>query len=234
MLGRFARYIDRRWDFSELVGQVRDSRPRFQIPASSVFLSVFGMFATRQKSFNALEQGFKIPQRWEPWVRPHIPSADTLGYSLERFDPEPLRDALARVAHQAKRKKALKRLKADSRNPYWMAALDGHELWSSFKRCCGQCLKRDLEVNGQTVLQYYHRVVVLQLVGVSPALILDVELILPGEDEVAAATRIVRRIRKRYPHFIDLLTMDALYLQAPFTLTFLEEGFEAVTVLRLR
>lgn len=232
MLGRFARYVETTWAFSELIGQVRDSRPRAQIPAKSVFLSAFGMFATRQRSFNALEQNLKISQRWEPWVGPRLPSADTLGYSLERFDPEPLRDALARVAHQAKRKKAFKHLKKDSRNPYWMAALDGHELWASFKRCCDQCLKRDIEVNEQSVLQYYHRVVVLQLVGVSPALILDVELILPLEDEVAAATRIVRRIRKRYPRFIDLLTMDALYLQAPFTLALLEEGFEAVTVLK--
>jgi hypothetical protein len=232
MLGRFARYIDRRWDFSDITGQVRDSRPRFQIPARSVFLAVFGMFATRQRSFNAMEQHLKIPQRWEPWAGPRLPSADTLGYSLERFDPEPLRDALAQVAHKAKRKKAFKRLKPGSRNPYWMAALDGHELWSSFKRCCDQCLQRNVEVNGQAVLQYYHRVVVLQMVGVSPAFILDVEPILPGEDEVAAATRIVRRIRKRYPRFLDILTMDALYLQAPFTRALLEEGFEAVTVLK--
>ncbi len=232
MLGRFARYVEDTWAFSDIIGQVRDSRPRFQIPASSVFLSVFGMFATRQRSFNAMEQGLKIPHRWEPWVGPRLPSADTLGYSLERFDPNPLRDALAQVAHQAKRKKALKRIKKDSLNPYWMAALDGHELWSSFKRCCDQCLHRYIEVNGQSVLQYYHRVVILQLVGVSPALILDVELILPGEDEVAAATRIVRRIRKRYPRFIDLLTMDALYLRAPFTTALLEEGFESVAVLK--
>jgi hypothetical protein len=232
LLGRFARYINQRWDFSDIVLQMQDSRPRLQIPAKSVFLSVFGMFATRQRSFNALEQHLEVPQRWESWVGPRIPSADTLGYSLERFDLDPLRDALAKVAHKAKRKKVLKRLRKDSRNPYWMAALDGHELGSSFKRCCDQCLQRNIEVNEQTVLQYYHRVVVLQLVGVTPALILDMELILPGEDEVAAATRIVRRIRKRYPRFIDILTMDALYLQAPFTKALLEKGFESVTVLK--
>jgi hypothetical protein len=197
-----------------------------------VFLSVFGLFALRLPSFNALEQGLKMPARWEPWTGSRRPSADTLGYSLARFDLEPLRDALARVAHQVKRKKALRRVRPESRNPFWMGALDGHELWSSVKRCCGQCLTREVEVNGGKVLQYYHRVVVLQWVGVTPALILDIEPIQPGEDEVAAAERIVRRIRRRYPRFLDGFTVDALYLRAPFTKAAQEEGFDVVTVLK--
>jgi len=190
------------------------------------------MFSMRLPSFNELEQQLKIPQRWTPFVGPRSPSADTLGYSLEGFHLDPLRDLLADVAHQAKRKKALRRLKSSSRNPYWAAALDGHELWSSYKRCCSQCLRREIQVNGTMVTQYYHRVVALQLVGVTPALPLDYEPVLPGEDEVAAATRIVQRIRQRYPRLIDILTVDALYLQAPFTLTLLEEGFDVVTVLK--
>jgi len=232
LLGRFSHYIERTWGFADIVQHVRDQRPRYRIPPSSIFLSVFAMFAVRIPSFNELEQQLQVPQRWQPFVGPKLPSADTLGYSLKGFDLGPLRDALARVAHQAKRKKALKRLTKDSRNPYTMAALDGHELWSSFKRCCSQCLKRDIEVNKKIVTQYYHRVVALQLVGVTPALTLDDEPVLPGEDEVAAAIRIVRRIRKRYPRLIDVLTVDAAYLEAPFTLATLEEGFDVVTVLK--
>lgn len=231
-MGRFARYVERTWGFADFIRRVRDKRPRGRIPSSSIFLSVFGMFSVRLQSFNELHQQFQIPGRWKPFIGSRLPSADTLGYRLERFDLNPPRDFLAEVAHQARRKKALKRLKKDSRNPYTMAALDGHELWCSFKRCCPQCLKRDIEVNKEIVTQYYHRVVALQLVGVTPALMLDYEPILPGEDEVAAATRIVRRIRERYPRFIDILTVDAAYLEAPFTLSTLEEGFEVVTVLK--
>ena len=231
-MGRFARYVERTWGFADFVRRVRDRRPRCRIPPSSIFLSVFGMFSIRLQSFNELELQFQIPRRWKPFIGPRLPSADTLGYSLKGFDLNPPRDFLAEVAHQAKRKKALKRLKKDSLIPYTVAALDGHELWCSFKRCCPQCLQRDIEVNKTIVTQYYHRVVALQLVGVTPALPLDYEPVLPGEDEVAAATRIVRRLRQRYPRFIDILTVDAAYLEAPFTLAALEEGLEVVTVLK--
>ena len=231
-MGRFARYVERTWGFADFIRRVRDKRPRRRIPPSSIFLSIFGLFSTRLPSFNALEQQLKIPQRWEPFIGPRLPSADTLGYSLERFDLNPPRDFLAEVAHQARRKKALERLKKNSRNPYTVAALDGHELWCSFKRSCLQCLTRDIDVKGQTVTQYYHRVVALQLVGVTPALMLDYEPILPGEDEVAAAIRIVRRIRERYPRLIDILSVDAAYLEAPFTRAALEERVHLVTVLK--
>lgn len=232
MLGRFSRYAERTWGFADFIRQVRDKRPRGRIPCSRVFLSIFGMFCLRLESFNELEQQFRIPRRWDCFIQGPPPSADALSYILERFDLNPLRNFLSSVAHQAKRKKALKRLKKDSRNPYTLAALDGHELWCSFKRCCPQCLKRDITVNEKIVTQYYHRVVALQLVGVTPALTLDYEPVLPGEDEVAAAIRIVRRIRQRYPRFIDILTVDAAYLEAPFTLATLEEGLEVVTVLK--
>ena len=232
MLGRFSRYAEQRWDFLTIVHHVRDSRPRPQIPASSIFLSVFGMFAVRQKSFNELELQFRIPDRWNTFVQGRPPSADTLAYALERFDLEPLREGLAQVAHQAKRKKAFRRIRKGSRNPYWSAALDGHESGASYKRCCDQCLTREIETTQGLKIQYYHREVQLQLVGVTPALTLDLEPVLPGEDEVAAAIRIVRRIRKRYPRFIDLLTIDAAYLEAPFTRAVLEEGLDVVTVLK--
>ena len=39
-------------------------------------------------------------------------------------------------------------------------------------------------------MEYYHRIVVGQWVGVTPAAILDLELIAPHEGEVAAARRI--------------------------------------------
>lgn len=231
MLSRFARYLENGWDFPNMVTHVRDSRSAAVIPTSSVFLSAFGLFATRRPSFNAMEQDLKMPSRWEPWVGKSKPSADTLGYSLSRFDLDRLRDNLARIAHQAKRKKALRRFSLEP-TPYWGAALDGHELWSSFNRCCDQCLTRELDTAQGPQIQYHHNVVVLQMVDVTPALILDIEPILPGEGEVAAATRILRRLRLRYPRFLDFITADALYLQAPFIQAVREEGLDAIVVLK--
>lgn len=231
VLSRFARYIEQVWDFPTIVKSVRDSRSEAKIPASSVFLSAVGLFAVRLGSFNALEQQLNVPGRWDPWVGPAKPSADTMGYSLARFDLDPLRDALALVAHKAKRKKALRRLSPDP-TPYWGAAFDGHELWSGFHRCCDKCLTRQVDTPKGPKTQYYHRIVMLQMVDVSPALILDIEPILPGEGEVATALRILDRLLFRYPRFLDFVTADALYLQAPFFHAVEDKGLHVIVVFK--
>lgn len=155
MLRRFAKYLDKTWDFSQAAAEVQDSREWFEIPTSAVYLSCFGMFALRLPSFNALEGELKLPRRWDPWVGAKKPSADTLGYVLKRMDLGSLRGRLVKINHEMKRKKILK----SKCPPYFAAAVDGHELFCSFKRCCPMCMVREIEVKGEIVKQYYHRVV---------------------------------------------------------------------------
>lgn len=229
MLARLARYLQRTWDFDQHLAHLGDTRQSAQIPTASVFLSALGMYALRLPSFNELEQQLKLPGRWEPWVGPRKPSADTMGYALERFDLETLRDVLCEVAHAFKRKKALKRLYPDL---YWVGALDGIETYQSRKRCCPECSQRTVGTEQGPGIEYYHRYVVLQLVGVSPALLLDVEPLWPGDTEATAAVRLLKRVKKRYPRFIDVLSLDAFYLQAPFVHKALELGYHLVIVLK--
>jgi len=226
MLGRLAEYLRKKWDFVAIIESQRDRRNKAQIPTANIFLSVFVLFASRLGSLNSLEQHLRMPRGWKSLT---VPSADTIGYCLRKFDLEHLRDSLSQVAHQAKRKKAL------SRRAYkdqWIAALDGHELWASQKRCCDHCCVRTVRLGEQTVKEYYHRVVMLQMVDLWPPLILDFELILPAEDEVAAGLRILRRVRERYPRFFKVLTLDALYLQRPFMKEATNLGFELIIVLK--
>jgi hypothetical protein len=229
MLARFARYLEGTWNFDQHLARIRDSRLYPQIPTVSLFLSAFGMYALRLPSFNELEQQLKIPGRWESWVGPIKPSADAMGYGLEHFDLEALREVFADVAHEFKRKKSLKRLYPDS---YWVGAIDGIELYSSRKRCCSACSQRQIHTAQGPVVEYYHRYVVLQLIGVVPALLLDIEPVGPGETEVAAASRLLLRVKQRYPRFLDVLSLDALYLQAAFVKKALELGYHLVIVLK--
>lgn len=229
MIGRFARYAERRWNFLDILENVRDTRQNPPIPTSAVFLSVFGMHAVRHGSINALEQQLKIAGRWEPWVGPIKPSADTVVYAMERCDPEPLRRALADAARLAKRKKAFRRLYPDN---YWVGALDGIETYKSKKGCCSTCCQRNLGTEEAPIIEYYHREVVLQIVGVTPACILDEEQILSGETETTAALRLLERFHARMPRFLDVLTMDAFYLQAPFAKSALDLGYGLVTILK--
>jgi hypothetical protein len=82
------------------------------------------------------------------------------------------------------------------------------------------------------VTEYYHRAAVCHLVGFELAAPLDLEMIQPGEDEVAAAGRLVRRVCRNYPRLFEAFVADALYFQAPFVNLCLELGKHVLTVLK--
>lgn len=229
MLRRFLAYLDKRFDFRRRVDGLRDTRQMPQIPTANVWLCVFGMFVFRVRSFNAVEQELRRPKRWERFVGAQKPSADTLGRVCgQLFVPE-LRELLVGINRMAWRSKAIHlRLGAS----YRVVAIDGHELWASRARCCDGCLVRDVRVGETRVLEYYHRVVVAQWVGVTPPGIVDLERVRPHEGEVVAARRLVERILLTYPRLIDVICADALYLEAPFIQIVLNTGKHVVVVLK--
>jgi len=229
MICRFARYLDRTWGFQKLLVHVRDGRKEPQVSVRSVWLSEFGMHALRLGSHNALGQQLQIPARWEAWVGQIKPSIRTCERSLETCDLQGQREIIALVAQEGKRKKVFCRLYQDA---HWVGALDGVEPYASFKRCCLECLTRDVKVGAEIMTQYYHRYVVLQLVGVVPVLELDLEPLLPGDTEASAGLRLLRRFTERCPRFLDAITLDAFYLQAPFVLEALKFGLTLVIVLK--
>lgn len=64
MIGRFARYAERRWNFLDILENVHDTRQNPSVPISAVFLSVFGMHADR----DYLDADGKLGA---PYLRPH-------------------------------------------------------------------------------------------------------------------------------------------------------------------
>jgi len=197
-----------------------------------VWLCVFAMFVVRLRSFHALEQALRQRPGWRAWLGPgRRPSADTLGRVLARLDLPALRALVATVNRRAWRAKMIHGPVGES---YRVVAVDGHELWASRARCCAECLTREVTVGhrGQVVREYYHRVVVAQWVGVTPPAILDVERVRPREGEVVAARRLLARIVATYGRLIDVVTADALYLEAPFIRQVLAAGAHVVIVLK--
>ena len=214
-----------------MVDRARDSRQNPKIPSSAVFLSVFGMHARRLGSLNRLEAELRIPARWEPLVGKRKPSAEAVNHATARWDLAGLRWMLAEAGKMGKRKKVFRRLYPDS---HWVAAIDGVETYRSRKRHCSKCLTCKVEVGKEKkeVTEYYHREVALQLIGVTPALTVDIEPLLPGDTEVSAALRLLERVRETLPRFIDVLSFDAFYLQAPFVKKVLDMGYGVVIVLK--
>jgi hypothetical protein len=191
------------------------------------------MCVLRLRSFNGLEQELRRSRRLESFVGRRKPSADTMGRVLSRFDCGRLRGMMKEINRGAWRRKAIHPRIGES---YRVVAVDGHELWASRARCCEGCSVREVTVGKKEkkrkVKEYYHRVVVAQWVGVTPPAILDVELVNKGEGEVAAAKRLVQRVTLNYSRLVDVITADALYLEAPFINTVLGAGKQFVIVMK--
>src|SRR5712692_10110053 len=82
-------------------------------------------------------------------------------------------------------------------------------------------------------LECYHKQVYAQLSGPRLSVLLDVEPMRPGEEECAAALRLLRRMRKQYgPRFFDLV-VDSWYANGPFLKTVVQElGWPVIAVLK--
>jgi Transposase DDE domain len=102
----------------------------------------------------------------------------------------------------------------------------------SRKRCCEQCCRRQIKVGGQEVTEYYHRGVVAHLIGFALPIVLDIEMIRPGEGEIVAARRLLERLLKRYARFFDAVQGDAIYWEAPLFELCRKHGKHLLAVLK--
>jgi Transposase DDE domain len=190
------------------------------------------MFWARMRSLNALEMSGQS-HFWKHWLNAPMPSADTMGEVHSKMDANTLRDAIHQAYGQLKRNKAL----PDDRGISF-AIVDGHESHTSYLQHCSGCLARTVHFDSGDRTQYYHRQVTLMLVTGAPAsreplrILLDHEPQLPGEDEIATAERLLKRVIDRYPRAFDLVLMDGLYARANFFNFLLDRNKHALAVLK--
>jgi hypothetical protein len=235
-LSQFVAYAQKRFDLHLLAGDFTDSRPAPDIPSRAVWLSLMLGEVVHIPSLLQLEEETKLPQ-WQRWVGYTDPiSHDTFGYVSERLDPAQLRRAGVWINRKLKRGKAFE---ASKLSGLLVVSLDANEQFSSDHRCCEDCLSREVtrkNADGQEVkqTQYYHKQVYAQLSGPQLSVILDFEPMRQGEEECAAALRLLRRLRHQYgPRFFDVVVVDSWYANGPFLKTVVEElGWPVVAVLK--
>jgi hypothetical protein len=87
-------------------------------------------------------------------------------------------------------------------------------------------------VGGREVTEYYHRGVVAHLIGLGLPIVLDLEMIRPGEGEIVAARRLLARLLKRYARFFDAVEGDAIYFEAPLFELCRKHGKHLLAVLK--
>jgi hypothetical protein len=189
--------------------------------------ALFLMFLGRIGSLNGLAQT-RPSAFWSRRLGCRLPSADTLGRVMTGVDPDEFREMLYEFYRAQKASKAVP---APSHGLITLV-VDGHESTSSELRQCAGCLVRYIDVGGTKRAQYYHRYVGAVLVGEGAPLWIDIEPQRAGEDEVAAATRLVGRVHRHLPRAFDVVAGDGLYAQAPFFRAMRALGKDVIAVLK--
>lgn len=234
-LRQFWHYTDKVFHLPARLRAVRDHRSQPEIPTRVFSVSLLLGAVVRVASLLALQaqtgrRGWQRQVGWKQSI-----SDDAFGYVLARYRIEDWRAVLVDVNRTLKANKALESAKI---NGLLVVALDANEQFKSRCRCCPECCRRQVEVKDaagqtQTVTEYYHRQVYAQLHGPDFSVILDLEPIRPGEDEAAAALRLLGRMRRLYgPRFFDAVTVDAWYATGPFLGAVRKLGWGVVSVLK--
>jgi hypothetical protein len=217
VLRRLVAWSEKIFDLSAVViAPVSDRRRQPRIPTAVVVKSAIVMFWARLGSLNALDLTARA-SFWRKWLAAPTCSADTMGRVHALMDAGELRQGIHHIYERLKRNKAL----PDTQG-MGIAVVDGHESHASYLRHCAGCLERTLHLETGDRIQFYHRQVTVMLLPGAPGgrepirLLLDLEPQRPGEDEVAAAMRLLERVIHSYPRAFDLVLADALYAAAPF------------------
>jgi hypothetical protein len=234
-LAQFLQYARKVFGLQRLLQSVRDGRCAPQIPLLAVSLCLVLGVILRVSSYLDLAQQTQR-RRWRRLCGLKGPiSDDTFAYVSERLQPEDWRQNQAAVVKTLKCNKALESCKI---NGLLFLSLDANEHFKSRSRCCPGCCQRQVELTddqGQKykVTEYYHRYVFAQINGPKLNVLLDVEPIRPGEDECAAALRLLGRVRRIYgPRFVDGITADAWYARGPFLRAVRKLGWWWLVVLK--
>jgi hypothetical protein len=235
-LAQFLQYAAKVFDLKRLLRSVRDGRSEPQVPVLPLALCLVLGVVLRIGSHLDLAHQTKHRRRWRHLCGLKAPvQHEIFGYVTERMHPEDWRANQATLAKHLKRNKALESCKI---NGLLFLSIDANEHFASFSRTCPRCCRRQVEVLDEAgkkvkVTQYYHRYVFAHLSGPKFNLVLDVEPILPGEEECAAALRLLGRIRRLYgPRFFDGITADAWYAKGPFLRALDKLGWLWVVVLK--
>lgn len=222
MLRRVLRYADARFGLGPRLDGTCDPRQRRRIPWSVIVRSMMLTVLARVGSLNATDASRHANVRYA-WVGCVLPSADWIGEVATMMRPDDLREIIHATYTALKRGKMIEPVQG-----FLPVVIDGHEVCASYTRCCAACLRRS--VNGRT--QYYHRVVVAQLVTRRFCLMLDVEMARTGEDEVAAALRLLKRLYRAYPRAWNIVLADSLYARADFFRFVRSHGDHVLTVVK--
>lgn len=200
-------YLSKVYDLKKMVKSANDGRSKKIISSSTLFSVILFGFLFRISSMEELDRMIKKGQFKKLIPRKEkIGSHDTVRRSLQVWDLEHLHSCNKDIVHKTKRNKVFAKGSIDGLR---VAAIDGMEFFSSTSRCCSGCLERT--PRDKTEKEYFHRAVVMQMIGKDPRLFLEMEPIKKqdgsdkSEGEIAAVRRMIQKVYRKFKRVFDVL-----------------------------
>lgn len=210
-ISSFEKYSAKVFQIGDLLDLLQDSREDPQISISKIFMAFYYGFSFRLKAIASIEEesGSGILRR-----RVGTISDDTLKYGLAHLCPESLQALWHMLSKRVKRNGMLRNSPFCD---YIVGVLDCIEVYNSYNVECDHCLTRRIETAEGDKIQYYHRAVVLTIVGFDFPIPIGLEMMKPGEDEVSCGLRLLNRLVSHLgKRFFDILIGDAGYCTPRF------------------
>ena len=235
LVGQFWRYVTEVYDLPRRLRAVRDTRCFPVIPTVFASASLLLGAVLRLPSFHQVARD-SARAGWRRLLKlPHPLQDDFLAYVTKRYRLEDWRELLVAVNRTLKQNRVFESAKI---NGLLVVAIDANEQFKSQHRCCHACGCRKLKVRSHAgeeiqIDEFYHRMVYAQIQGPDFSVVLDLEPIGPGEDECAAALRLLGRMRRLYGRrFFDVITVDAWYTNTPLVRAVRRLGWGIVSVFK--
>lgn len=214
------KYVNKLFDLEAKLGRLTDGRRSPTVPLAPVMTTWFWAMVKRLKSTERV--GVLLgDKRWRRILGLESEdggSPDTAGRVLAELSIDELNEFLLDAFFTARRAGILK-----DDGPYGLkcAIVDLNELFTSEKVHCKDCQVREKEVLGpdgekHKVTEYFHQAVALVWAGGELAWPINWELLAPGEGELTAAFRLLKRLLPKLRGSLDLVMGDALYCCRPF------------------
>ena len=245
-LPNFLRYVNKVYRFSETIKSMQDKRDRTEISGQTIFMSVFLCLTLRFGSFRQL--AFEVNNGRLRKILPQVDKetfcANTVSNGMENMDTDMLERELTVVPKKLHRNKAYGTAKHPGTiGGLRIVAVDGTEHFRSDSIHCNECIEFHIKTKDGIKIEYAHRIVIMQTVGVihsihssavltilgaEPILLKDVK---EGEEpaghegEGVAARRLILKMIDFYGNrFFCVITTDALYTNEPFVIFVHELG----------
>lgn len=213
---QFIKYVNKVYGLAQQLSRFNDGRVNPQVALKNILLIIIFSIVVNVHSFNMMESLLKRGYFNKALKKRKVKgSADTFGYGLAKSFIKQFEQLNCRIIKTSRYNKVFQHGTIDG---FTVVALDGTEAFrtQSERWSCEKC-RTTIRTNtdGSEEVDYHENLVGAAYVGRPPNLILGIERVAPGEGELTAALRLLKKLYQDHCRYADIITLDSLYAKAP-------------------